>query len=68
MWRQRRLHPAFALKQVQYLPQRSSVEKVCFNFWRYSGYIVSAPPRVASNGMPYQSENSLRYGLVPGSQ
>ena len=30
------------------------------SFFRYSGYIVSAPPRVASAGIPLRSANSVR--------
>src|SRR6202022_1915163 len=37
-----------------------------FTFLRYSGYMVSAPPRVASKGTPWRSPNSLTNVLVPG--
>ena len=36
------------------------------SFLRYSGYIVSAPPRAASAGMPCAFAYSLRNGFVPG--
>ena len=32
----------------------------------YSGYIVPAPPRAASAGMPNSRVGSVRKGLVPG--
>src|SRR5262249_44423369 len=32
----------------------------------YSGYIVSAPPRAASGGMPYLAGNSPRNAFAPG--
>src|SRR5437762_139715 len=35
-------------------------------FFRYSGYIVSAPPSVASRGMPYNFVSSSIDGFVPG--
>ena len=34
-------------------------------FW-YSGYMVSAPPRVASCGIPTLSANSYNHGFCPG--
>ena len=37
-----------------------------FIFFRYSGYIVSAPPRAASSGMPWALAYSVRNGLLPG--
>ena len=44
---------------------RGSVFMV-FIFTLYSGYMVSAPPREASGGMPYAAGNSLRNGFAPG--
>ena len=37
-----------------------------FIFQKYSGIIVSAPPRVASTGIPYFLANSPWNGLLPG--
>src|SRR5579863_358257 len=39
---------------------------ICLSFFRYSGYMVSAPPRLASNGTPYSVENSRITLFVPG--
>src|SRR6185437_6955000 len=39
---------------------------ICFSFSWYSGYIVSAPPRVASKGIRYLRANSSRNLFVPG--
>ncbi len=36
-----------------------------FTFCAYSGYIVSAPPRVAAGGMPFFAGNSSRNGFSP---
>src|SRR3989337_2711607 len=36
------------------------------NFVRNWGYMVSAPPLVASYGIPLSSAYSLRYGFFPG--
>ena len=39
---------------------------ICLSFFWYSGNMVSAPPRVASKGTPYWSENSRIIVFVPG--
>ena len=37
-----------------------------FSFAVYSGYMVSAPPRAESSGMPYSVAKSLRTSFLPG--
>ena len=63
----RRLQPPPSRPQLQYRSHRAGGGFAGLPMrFRYSGYIVSAPPRVASAGRPYQSATSWRNGFVPG--
>ena len=44
----------------------ASAFSIAASFFRYSGYIVSAPPRAASCGIPCAFAYSVRNGFVPG--
>ena len=50
----------------QFCEHFSGLTNASLIFFRYSGYIVSAPPRVASRGMPYNFVSSSIDGFVPG--